>query len=180
MRIPCEEATETYQKKELLQHEKYKLKDAIHGIVRYTNTTLDQNNCIIEGDDTGMMGAHQDWPQVSKNAEQYVDRIQSQRLLHEENQLRQRLLTTNNSKDMIRNDKREYYVTEHKVSTLMPGQTFGEECILLKDCTSKYTITVSSDKAEIWFINALEFNKKMRQMPETRFELERIMQCKTR
>ena len=41
MRKPYDDALETQQKKELLQNEKYKLKDAIHGIIRYTNKSLE-------------------------------------------------------------------------------------------------------------------------------------------
>ena len=71
-------------------------------------------------------------------------------------------------------------MVEHEVATLMRGQTFGEECILLKDCPSKYTLTVTSERAEIWIINELEFSKKMRQMPETRKKLWRTMQAKSK
>lgn len=41
MRKPYDDALETQQKKELLQNEKFKLKDAIHGIIRYTNKSLE-------------------------------------------------------------------------------------------------------------------------------------------
>ena len=88
-------------------------------------------------------------------------------------------MTSNETKEKIRK-RREYYVAEHEVATLMPGQCFGEECILIKDCLAKYSVTVTSETAEIWYINELEFQKKMRQMPETRSELKRIMCAKTK
>ena len=76
VRKPYDGEAESNQKKAILQNEKYKLKDTIHGIVRHTNLSLEEQNCAIEGDDTGMMGAHKDWPQISKDAEQYIDRME--------------------------------------------------------------------------------------------------------
>ena len=46
----------------MLRQEKYNLKDKIYGIVRNTNDTIEEKNHYIEGDDTGMMGAHSSFP----------------------------------------------------------------------------------------------------------------------
>ena len=63
----------------------------------------------------------------------------------------------------------------------MLGQTFGEEGVLLNHCPSKYTITVSSEKAEVWMINELEFNKRVNKIePETRNDLMTIMKKKAK
>ena len=42
MRKPFNKDTESQQKKRILQNEKYKLKDNIHGIVRHTNLSLEE------------------------------------------------------------------------------------------------------------------------------------------
>ena len=48
--------------KKILRQEKYNLKDKIYGIVRNTDEMYDEQNHVIEGDDTGMMGAHESFP----------------------------------------------------------------------------------------------------------------------
>ena len=55
--------------KKILRQEKYNLKDKIYGIVRNTDEMYDEQNHVIEGDDTGMMGAHESFPQVPKTAQ---------------------------------------------------------------------------------------------------------------
>ena len=57
------------QSKTLLRQEKYNLKDRIHGIVRWTDETLEERNCVIEGDDTGLMGASPNFKQVPLDGE---------------------------------------------------------------------------------------------------------------
>ena len=69
--------------------------------MRHTDASLEQQNCAIEGDDTGMMGAHQDWPQIPLDAEQYQERICQQRTQQEEFELRQRLLVSDPTSEKI-------------------------------------------------------------------------------
>lgn len=43
-----------------------------------------------------------------------------------------------------------------------------------------YTVTVLSQRAELWMVNEFELNKRMRQVPETKVELTRLMQEKAK
>ena len=45
---------------------------------------------------------------------------------------------------------------------LNAGNTFNEEVILLPIDESQYTVRVKSDEAEVYMINELEFNKKVK------------------
>ena len=83
---------DTDQSKTLLRQEKYNLKDRIHGIVRWTDETLEERNRIIEGDDTGLMGACKSFKQVPLDSEQYVERMKEKRMEHNESLLRQRIM----------------------------------------------------------------------------------------
>ena len=59
---------------DVLKEEKFKLKDAIHGIERNTADTLEEQNHAIEGDGSGMMGASEAWPQIPCGHEWYKQR----------------------------------------------------------------------------------------------------------
>lgn len=61
---------------------------------------------------------------------------------------------------------------------LYTGNTFNEEVVLLSGIDmSQYTVTVTSDVAEVYMINELEFNKKMKQK-ETMDQLDVFMKNK--
>ena len=78
-----------------------------------------------------------------------------------------------------RQDKREYLITDLRVSQLEAGQVFGEESILIeKNQSSQYSVEVTSETAEIWSINKFEFTKRLKQVPQTRDALKQLMQVK--
>ena len=51
---------------------------------------------------------------------------------------------------------------------------------MYRDCLAKYTVTVTSEKAEFWTISEIELNKRLRQIPETRVDLKSIMQSRAK
>ena len=69
---------------------------------------------------------------------------------------------------------------DHKITRLAAGQVFGEEAVLFKDYDALYTVTVSSEKAELWTISELEMKKRFRTIPETRDDLKSCMQQRGR
>lgn len=126
---------------------------------------------MIEGDDTGIMGATTGWPKIPQNAEQYIERMDRHKINHDERQLKQRLQIVNDRKERITTDKYEYSCIDHTVITLSEGQTFGEEAIMFKDHPSMYSVTVSSEKAVIWTIDEFQFNRRLMPLPNVKDSL---------
>ena len=104
--------------------------------MRWTDETLEERNRIIEGDDTGLMGACKSFKQVPLDSEQYVERMKEKRMEHNESLLRQRIMFSADSQEKlekIQNDKSEYCIIDHVVTRHTPWQTFGEESVLFPD-----------------------------------------------
>lgn len=77
-------------------------------------------------------------------------------------------------------NKRDFVMSEHEVCLLEAGQIFAEESVLKPAVPSVYTVTVLSQRAELWMVNEFELNKRLRQVPETKVELTRLMQEKAK
>ena len=88
-------------------------------------------------------------------------------------------MTAEQAVKQTKQDKREYLITDLRVSQLEAGQVFGEESILIeKNQSSQYSVEVTSETAEIWSINKFEFTKRLKQVPQTRDALKQLMQVK--
>jgi len=164
----------------LLQQEKYKIKDTIHGIQRQTNESLENLNCAIEGDGSGMMGACDGWPKLPLTSQQYVERMETQRQKYDKDQLKRRILIQDDRKDKAMMTRREYTISDHGFARLEEGHTFNEEGILLKEFPSQYTVVAASETVEIEVINAFQLTKRMDQIAGTEAELLSVMQGKAR